>query len=313
MQMAHYGKEEDTLYHYCSLDTFYNIMKNHSIWLSDVGKSNDSKELARATEQCEIAVIKKFLEYSERMKSNNDFLGTRFRDFHKITDQFEAMDTSKTLKSWVFCLSEKGDNLGQWRGYADDGKGISIGFNKKYFAPRNQSMEFCESKIYYMFDKIEYGNFNIDELLSPSDVSILSSSCDYEALEKCFKRLMLYSIILAPLYKSPAFEEEKEWRMVFLAHTSALMQGMIPSTDYMDKPEPMFDIIDFSFVPKNNTLVSHIEVKIKDIKSAITSITIGPKSNLSVLDVQMFLISIGLLHDTKDDSIKIMRSSASYR
>lgn len=27
-----------TLYHYCSVDTFYNIINNRSIWLSDIGK-----------------------------------------------------------------------------------------------------------------------------------------------------------------------------------------------------------------------------------------------------------------------------------
>ena len=92
----------DVLYHYCSLDTFCNIMKNQSIWLSDVTKSNDSKELVWATWQCETAVIKKFLEYSERMKANDNFINTRFRDFNRITDQFQSMDTSKSLKSWVF-------------------------------------------------------------------------------------------------------------------------------------------------------------------------------------------------------------------
>lgn len=30
-----------------------------------------------------------------------------------------------------FCLSEKPDLLSQWRGYADDGQGLSIGFNKR--------------------------------------------------------------------------------------------------------------------------------------------------------------------------------------
>jgi hypothetical protein len=307
------SKKVSTLYHYCSLETFYNIMKNRSIWLSDVSKSNDSKELAWATEQCKKAVIKKFLEYSDRMKSNNDFIHTRFRDFNRITDQFDSIDTKQTLKSWVFCLSEKGDNLGQWRGYADDGKGVAIGFAKEYFASQNQSVDFEEDKMYYMFDRIEYGDFKVEQLLNPCDINILASSCDYEALERCIKRLMAYSIILAPLYKSATFEEEKEWRMVFLANTNALKRGMIPSANYMDKPELMFDIIDFAFVPKNNTLVSHIEVALKDIKRAITSVTIGPKSDLSVLDIQLFLISIGLLQSTDDDSIKVTRSSASYR
>ena len=31
------------------------------------------------------------------------------------------------------------------------------------------------------------------------------------------------------------------------------------------------------------------------------------------LDVKLFLVSLGLLHDVKDESIKVSRSSASYR
>ena len=307
----------DVLYHYCTLDTFYNIMKNQSIWLSDVTKSNDSKELVWATRQCEIAVIRKFLEYSERMKANDNFINTRFVDFHKITDQFQSMDTSKSLKSWVFCLSEKGDNLGQWRGYADDGKGISIGFYSSIFNSQiptiNGPMDFNQDKIYCIFDKIEYDTFDINQLLTPADLNILSSSCEFEELEGCFRKLMLYATVLAPLYKSDAFAEEKEWRLVYQTNTKALMNGMIPSKSNLYSEEPMFEIVDYSFTPKNNTLISHIELKIKDIKNAIASVTIGPKSNLTELDVKLFLISIGLLHDIKDESIKVLRSSASYR
>lgn len=303
----------DVLYHYCSLDTFYNIMKNQSIWLSDVTKSNDSKELVWATRQCKIAVIKKFLEYSDRMKANNDFINTRFLDFHKITDQFQSIDTSKSVKSWVFCLSEKGDNLGQWRGYADDGKGISIGFNRNYFRSKLAPIEFQMDHMYYIFDKIQYGEFDASELLEPDYIEILTTSCDYEKLESCFKQMMAYSIILAPLYKNAAFEEEAEWRIIFWIHTSELAKGNVPSINLWGNPDERLEIIDYSFVAKNNTLISHIELKIKEMKSAIVSVTIGPKSNLTELDVKLFLVSLGLLHDVNDESIKVSRSSASYR
>ena len=38
-----------------------------------------------------------------------------------------------------FCLSKKGDLLSQWRGYADDAFGVSIGFEKDYL--KKLSME----------------------------------------------------------------------------------------------------------------------------------------------------------------------------
>ena len=41
------------LYHYCSAENFYNIMKNKSIWLSEMTKSNDSGEMLWLQKQCE--------------------------------------------------------------------------------------------------------------------------------------------------------------------------------------------------------------------------------------------------------------------
>lgn len=307
----------NVLYHYCSLDTFYNIMKNHSIWLSDVTKSNDSKELVWATRQCKIAVMNHFLKYIERLKSKGNFLDAQFIEFRKITDSLESFDLSKSLKAWAFCLSEKGDNLGQWRGYADDGRGISIGFNTMIFCSKSQKakepIDFTQDKIYSFFDKIEYDTFDLNALLFPEDLKDLSSSCEYSVIEAYFKRLIVYSVLLAPLYKSGAFEEESEWRLVYQTSMKVLTNGTIPSPNALYSDEPMLEMTDYSFTPKNNTLVSHIELKIKDMKSAIASVTIGPKSNLTELDVKLFLISLGLLSDVKDESIKVLRSSASYR
>lgn len=67
-------KMPETLYHYCSLDTFYNIVKNKSICLSDLSKTNDSQELIwLKNDICEklLPMIKE-----EQKKSNqDDFLG----------------------------------------------------------------------------------------------------------------------------------------------------------------------------------------------------------------------------------------------
>ncbi len=40
----------EVVYHYCCVDTFFNIIKNSSIWLSDIAKSNDYQECVRCRE-----------------------------------------------------------------------------------------------------------------------------------------------------------------------------------------------------------------------------------------------------------------------
>ena len=101
--------------------------------------------------------------------------------------------------------------------------------------------------------------------------------------------------------------------MVLLAHTSALANGLLPCADNVDNLDPRFSIVNYTFTPRNNTLVSHIEVAMTDMKRAVKSITIGPKSKLSELDVKLFLISSGLLESAEDTSINVTRSSSSYR
>ena len=33
---------------------------------------------------------------------------------------------------YCFCMSELPDSLGQWRAYADDGRGVAIGFSREF-------------------------------------------------------------------------------------------------------------------------------------------------------------------------------------
>ena len=40
----------EVVYHYCSVDTFFDIIKNSSMWLSDISKSNDYQECVRCRE-----------------------------------------------------------------------------------------------------------------------------------------------------------------------------------------------------------------------------------------------------------------------
>lgn len=40
------------VYHYCSVDTFFQIITNHTIRLSDIEKSNDFMEKKWAIQQC---------------------------------------------------------------------------------------------------------------------------------------------------------------------------------------------------------------------------------------------------------------------
>ena len=296
----------DVLYHYCSLSTFYSIVQNQSIWLSDITKSNDSKELLWA--------IEKFISFFENEIRWNTF--DNAIEWKDIQDTLQLIKKAKQykyqefLKSWVFCLSEKKDNLGQWRGYADDGQGICIGFKFKFLCQIKKYLEEQYVNAHSFFQKVQYG-LPDDQLKQVEQDICRSNLIEAKNLDAfcCakFKSSLIKLLRKTVLYKSKAFEEEREWRIVFDSSIYEI------SSNFLGFPNNNYFATKFGWAPRNNTLVSHIELIINDMKRAIDSVTIGPKSNLTEMDVKLFLASRGLLRDLKDESIEVSRSSASYR
>ena len=121
-----------TLYHYCSIETFFHIIKTKAIWLSDIEKSNDSLELQYLKkEYAKWAKIICHVFADHQRKTNTPFDEKRLEALSSVLSDISSLTITKT---WVFCLSEKGDLLSQWRGYADDGYGVSIGFDARYLS-----------------------------------------------------------------------------------------------------------------------------------------------------------------------------------
>lgn len=153
---------EKIIYHYCSVEVFLSIIEHEELWASDIFKMNDSSEekcledllmfyLKRIHE--ELKKDKNFKEYLKEKKEDNSKEEIRKKLFekyyervfsYKIKKNIESFininkfllinellkEKSKKIKRYICCFSGDGDLLSQWRAYADDGKGISIGFKK---------------------------------------------------------------------------------------------------------------------------------------------------------------------------------------
>ena len=108
------------VYHYCSLETFYNIITNSTIRLSNIKKSNDYEEmmyiLPKAIDICDSILSKYYEKLSVGYKLKDNFVKTLFEEtFNELS-----------LNCYVICFSEQSDLLSQWRGYANDACGVSI-------------------------------------------------------------------------------------------------------------------------------------------------------------------------------------------
>ena len=105
----------DILYHYCSTDAFLSMVATRAVWLSSLSLSNDTMEGKIVSDVISRLTVRDGLDRAsiDQLKQMVDRLG----------ELFEGLG---------FCLSEEGDLLSQWRGYASDGTGVSIGFSRQY-------------------------------------------------------------------------------------------------------------------------------------------------------------------------------------
>ena len=206
------------LFHYCSTSTFFNIVKGRTIWLSSLSSSNDTLEGRWLS-----VILRTLCERKGMPPTSALDLARRFQMLERINDCLG------------FCLSEKGDMLSQWRGYAEDATGVSIGFNMEAFESvaaidcdrdwplRLQKVVYEEEdQLILLNDRFE----PIEDLVGRGAAfqDLLASEPDKGTIEEhrasrnrndllISKELVGLTDLLYTI-KNPAFAEELEWRFV---------------------------------------------------------------------------------------------------
>ena len=105
--------------------------KKFKEYLDKKGKT-DKESTKKEKENTEKFKKKLFKEYYNKIFSAP--IKENINNYIKINKLLTINDLlkekSKKIKRYICCFSGDGDLLSQWRAYADDGKGISIGFKK---------------------------------------------------------------------------------------------------------------------------------------------------------------------------------------
>ena len=272
-----------TLYYYCSLNTFFNILTNKSIWLTEIAKSNDSME-------------QKFLAY-EIMRNIETYIKYRCldemsqQDIEKVENAiYPKLRPNPTTPVWGMCLSEKRDDLSQWRGYADDASGMCIGFNTKYLKSINDLCDLptiSKNNDCLRLRNVEYGDEVIGNYFQfISELGPLTTS---STLEKKLER-DIKGTLMRPYYKHNAFRSEAEWRIVYTKNDCEKDYSF--NFEYLNgilKKANKFEIIGRKYEIRKSMLQSHIEIKFLDMLSAINEIFIGPKSKVTIEEIEDFI------------------------
>lgn len=281
-------EKSDIVYHYCTLQGFLGIIQNASLWVSDISKSNDGLECIYGRNQ-----IRDRIE--QEIKSDAEAMYAWKTGYGMNDDLFDSMLT------YVACFSEKEDCLSQWRGYADDGKGMAIGFNKKIleqlFQFKRHNLKFAKA----IYDKNKQERY-IEKLVKENLRKMEVKGVQHVGLELNTNYKIEFS-----LCKHPSFVEEEEWRLVF--------------TSYPYGHEMKVGNITFS-MPKyrvsGGKLISYRELCFSNIKREfIKEIWIGPKAKVGLQDVAQVLRRYDYYDTEQGYSLKepilITKSSSSYR
>lgn len=273
------------VYHYCSLDTFLKIIQNKSIRLSDIGKSNDYTERIYMENKIHEELVKNI---------KKEFPAEVVESILKIEEMCRhSMNETRVL--YAMCFSEEKDLLSQWRGYADDGMGVSIGFSKNILERTN------EQEYGLVFKRICY-NEEEQEQFVKEQVNIVFDTMKRKNIYASFAEVYENQITSIGCMKHSGFAEEREWRLC-IAMTPEIRIDR--GAEFMD-----FTLSKVHDQCIRNQIITYFELSFENIyNELITEIVIGPKAKVTENDIYRSLY----IHGFRTDDIKVTRAKVTYR
>jgi hypothetical protein len=188
--------EQCMIYHYCNAFVFESIRNTKEIWLSDITKMNDKGEYKSGYE-----IIR------EVLKEFN-------LDDHDIVNEMSDDNLNETFQILIGCFSNNGDTKSQWSEYAENGTGVSIGFNEEKIKQNNVFNRYIENGFEPINSSVDFIKVNYDEeLLRDHARAIIQSYVNSQSIIKweMLSRTLMY---LSISYKDIFFSEENETRAV---------------------------------------------------------------------------------------------------
>lgn len=225
LEKDQYWVKKPILAHYTSISVIESMLANNEIWLSNPLFMNDIDEVRFGISNGLPMVLQNqgitdALQTPDRMDAFRSSFGYYYNQFAND----HALDT------YVFCLSEhdSDDNdgkLSMWRGYGGNGNGAAIVFDATNVPPIEES-PFIIAKVQYANtqDRIDWLNNLMLLFVSIIKDGDIPDDKLYLAAFELFERIKIFSLFT----KHHGFNEEKEWRLVYLTDrdTSGKLKSM---------------------------------------------------------------------------------------
>jgi hypothetical protein len=202
----------EVVYHYTNDVGLRGILETGQLWQTDMFDLNDPSELSHGFAIAVSVVNSSVVNCGPETKK---FAGG-LRGFH------ERVGIQGSAQYFICSFSSCGDDLGQWRAYADNGRGYALGFDGKVleagFAENGFTKDgvpntdtfpitYNDARLAEIDCKIieSYRKLVDLELILQSGISVSDMAALYTALATPLLRASVF-------FKHPAYDNEKEYR-----------------------------------------------------------------------------------------------------
>jgi hypothetical protein len=115
------GEPPPIIYHYTNDAGLRGILESGKLWLADIFNLNDPSELSHGFSHA-VSIL------SKKAADGHRWTKVFAQAFERLATQGELQASAHFF---VGSFSSSGDELGQWRAYADNGRGYTLGFDTK--------------------------------------------------------------------------------------------------------------------------------------------------------------------------------------
>ena len=220
------------LYHYTTVEGLLGIINTNVIFATSYPFLNDSSEIVYGRR-----IFKNII--NEKLDKNCD-MKTKllYNECLRLIDQ-------NNFRIYITCFCEKGNLLSQWRGYAKNGLGFSLGLSAKSLLSTYREAPYNLIKI----KKVEYNVCKqkkiINKLLDKAEEYIKTENIEKEKEIKKIAKIVNKKIEeFIVFFKDPAFQEEREWRAIYYEKDEELIK-----TKYRAKSDRIVDYKEFVLNP----------------------------------------------------------------
>jgi hypothetical protein len=275
------------LHHYTDAWGLKGIIESGRIRATHIAYMNDASEYLHA-----VYLLSEHIRAAKKTVTDKDQLAL----LDQIDEPVAGTKPEHVAPYLVACFSEKENSLNQWRAYARGEGGYSIGFDcHSLSAALTQQDAILAPALYDRNEQSILTRALLDWSLNeyPKLASKRPPAERQTHLKSWAHHLLWFSSGLAPIMKNPAFEEESEWRSIYLlrakreAQFIAKPRGLMPVVEMkLGQPNP--------FVPLSEELPNDTVTTFPD-KLPIVSLWAGPgaASEVSLLAGRTLLEKYG--------------------